>query len=211
MIIAFDLNGTLTDLRALTGDDRGRVLFDRALLLAMADTLSGTVLPFSEYVRAVLERDAPAVADSAMSRFATLPAQPGAAEALKVLRDAGLQTAVVTNSTTAAAEATLVAAGLRGLVNTVVGTDGVGAYKPDPRVYRNAERRLDASPDQLCLVAAHAWDVRGARRAGWNAAWVGHTESSLVPSGTRLSAAGATLPQVARALARRCRREHGCR
>ncbi len=111
MIVCFDLNGTLTDVRALTGDDRGLIVFDRALMLAMADTLSGAVRPLPEYFREVLERDLPELAEAAMERLPRLPAQPEAADALQVLRDAGHRVAVVTNSAREAAEASLEAAG----------------------------------------------------------------------------------------------------
>jgi len=199
--VCFDLNGTLTDPRALTGDDRGPEILDDAVLLAMADTLSGGIRPFPEYLRAALDRAVPELADRAMERLAQLPAQPDAAEALALLRDAGHRIAVVTNSAREAGERSLAAAGLSELVETVIGADGAGAYKPDPRVYAHAARELGAPPAELCLVAAHAWDVLGAMRAGWQGAWAGHRERRLLSLVPTPLAAGATLLEVARQLA----------
>lgn len=46
------------------------------------------------------------------------------------------------------------------------------AYKPAPEVYLTAARLLDVKPAELMLVAAHPWDLNGAREAGLRTAFV---------------------------------------
>lgn len=46
------------------------------------------------------------------------------------------------------------------------------AYKPAPEVYRTAARLLGLEPADLMMVAAHPWDLEGARRAGLRTAFV---------------------------------------
>jgi 2-haloacid dehalogenase len=46
------------------------------------------------------------------------------------------------------------------------------AYKPAPEVYRTAARLLDVQPGELMMVAAHTWDLQGAREAGLRTAFV---------------------------------------
>ncbi len=46
------------------------------------------------------------------------------------------------------------------------------SYKPDPDVYRLAITNAGCSPDRLLMVAAHAWDLRGAQAMGMRAAYV---------------------------------------
>ena len=46
------------------------------------------------------------------------------------------------------------------------------AYKPDPRAYRTAAALLDLPPEQVLMVAAHSWDLDGARAAGLRTAFV---------------------------------------
>jgi 2-haloacid dehalogenase len=46
------------------------------------------------------------------------------------------------------------------------------AYKPAPEVYRTAAHLLDVDPAELMLVAAHPWDLEGAREAGLRTAFV---------------------------------------
>jgi 2-haloacid dehalogenase len=45
-------------------------------------------------------------------------------------------------------------------------------YKPAPEVYETAARLLGVRPAELMLVAAHPWDLEGARRAGLRTAFV---------------------------------------
>lgn len=207
--IAFDLNGTLLDPAAMLDGEHSelaRAALDDAVLQAMADTLTGEHRPFPEYLRAALERSLRIagieddVLDEAMRRARALPAFADAADALASLASAGYRIAVVTNSAGDAAQTALEAAGLDRLVETVVGADEVGAYKPDPRVYRHAATRLGAQPDGICLVAAHAWDILGALRAGWGAAWVAHREQHLLSTVPEPVVCGADLAQAARLL-----------
>jgi 2-haloacid dehalogenase len=46
------------------------------------------------------------------------------------------------------------------------------AYKPAPEAYRAAARLLAVEPGELMLVAAHPWDLGGARAAGLRSAFV---------------------------------------
>jgi 2-haloacid dehalogenase len=46
------------------------------------------------------------------------------------------------------------------------------AYKPDAAVYQRAAALLDVSPSQILMVAAHKWDLDGARAAGLRTAFV---------------------------------------
>lgn len=47
-----------------------------------------------------------------------------------------------------------------------------GAYKPAPAAYLTAARLLGVSPGELMLVAAHPWDLEGARSAGLRTAYI---------------------------------------
>ncbi|SFI50399.1 haloacid dehalogenase type II [Amycolatopsis regifaucium] len=45
-------------------------------------------------------------------------------------------------------------------------------YKPDPAVYELAVKVSGTSPERLLMVAAHAWDLRGAQAAGLRTAYL---------------------------------------
>ncbi|WP_282846290.1 haloacid dehalogenase type II [Microbacterium oxydans] len=50
--------------------------------------------------------------------------------------------------------------------------DTVEAYKPSPRVYRLAVEEAGGDPERVLMVAAHAWDLRGAAAVGMRTAYV---------------------------------------
>jgi 2-haloacid dehalogenase len=197
--VAFDLNGTLLDPAGVVPGEPelGRRALMDAVVLAMATTVVGDYCDFSDFVAAALGRRLDGAAlEAAVERASTLPPFPDAERALGRLADAGLRIAVVTNSATEAAGAALRAAGLGDAVEAVVGTDAAGAFKPDLRVYRAAETRLAAGGDEICLVAAHAWDLLGGSHAGWRTAWVGHLEGRLTAT---IPAPDVTAPTLERA------------
>jgi 2-haloacid dehalogenase len=105
------------------------------------------------------------------------------AKNLQRLRDAGLKLAVLTNSTASAAEAQLSFAGLRDQFGEVISSDEFQCFKPAPDVYRSAARKLGVEPGQLRLVSAHDWDVTGALRAEWAAAFLARPGQVMNPFG----------------------------
>jgi FMN phosphatase YigB (HAD superfamily) len=64
------------------------------------------------------------------------------------------------------ARAQLDHAGLSGPFELVLSADAVRRLKPAPEPYRMAAERLGVAVGEVRLVAAHAWDVAGAARAG---------------------------------------------
>lgn len=164
--VLFDLNGTLLD-----PGDLAPALAD-ALHLAHADGLTGTYRPLPEYLRAALEARSAGGIDAAVARAARMPAFPDAEAAVRTLVGAGLRCGVLTNSAADAGRAALAAAGLGDVLDVVAGSDEAGAHKPDPRPYRLAAERLGLPAGEVCLVAAHWWDVLGAARAGLRTGWV---------------------------------------
>ncbi|TCK21493.1 2-haloacid dehalogenase [Pseudonocardia endophytica] len=61
-------------------------------------------------------------------------------------------------------------AGLRW--HTALSTQAAGSYKPDPAVYRLAIDCAGRPPERMLMVAAHAWDLRGAQGAGMRTAFL---------------------------------------
>jgi 2-haloacid dehalogenase len=61
-------------------------------------------------------------------------------------------------------------AGLRW--HQVLSAEDAHTYKPHPDVYELAITNADVSPDRLLMVAAHAWDLRGAQAKGMRTAHV---------------------------------------
>jgi 2-haloacid dehalogenase len=54
----------------------------------------------------------------------------------------------------------------------VISVEQAGVFKPHPAVYRTAARILDKAPAEIMMVAAHSFDITGARACGFRAAYV---------------------------------------
>jgi 2-haloacid dehalogenase len=147
--LLFDLNGTLLD----PGDKKEQL--EQAVTLAMAETLMGVYRPFSDFI---LEAPEPELFDDV-------------AEGLDLLA-ARFRLAVLTNSSGDEAHERLTATGIAERFEFVAGTDEVEAFKPDPSVYQLGIERTGAHPDDITLVAAHAWDLLGAAHAGMHTAYI---------------------------------------
>lgn len=196
--IVFDLNGTLLDpagisaaLPAPCDDERTGVgLLDETVQQAMVDTFAGQYRPFTEYLGASVRRrlrlagfdDVEPHVRAAVAAAGRLPAFPEVAGALEALSAAGLRIATITNSTTESAESGLQAAGIRDYFAVVTGSDHPRAYKPAPEVYRTGLDRIGTEASRACMVAAHSWDLHGAKSVGMRTAWVGRKERVLLDS-----------------------------
>jgi len=137
-----------------------------------------------------------------MGLLGSMPAFIDAPAALEALRGVGLQLGVLTQSSPEAADAVLRFAGLRDRLELVVSAADAGAFKPDPRPYRLAVERTGAAPDEVALVAAHWWDVAGAKRAGLRTGWVARRDIVLPASVPEPDVRGRDLAEVAEGIAK---------
>lgn len=54
----------------------------------------------------------------------------------------------------------------------IISVEEAGVFKPHPAVYRTAARLLDVDPSEVMMVAAHSFDIMGARACGFRGAYV---------------------------------------
>jgi 2-haloacid dehalogenase len=102
------------------------------------------------------------------SKLTELTAAPGLAECFTTISRSGGKIIIVTNGSKGTTEGYAEKAGLRDMVHDVVSCDEVGLAKPHREVYDAALRacsEADAEGERW-FVAAHAWDVCAARKAG---------------------------------------------
>jgi 2-haloacid dehalogenase len=111
-----------------------------------------------------------------LAGFAELPAQPDAEPAMRRLAGAGIRIACLTNGSAEATSAFVARAGLELYVEKVISTAEVRSWKPPPRVYHDAAQVLGLPAQEVALVAVHAWDCHGAKRAGLTTGWASRLE-----------------------------------
>ena len=68
----------------------------------------------------------------------------------------------------------------------ILSAETVSQFKPHPSVYRFAAKKLNLEPQQIMMVAAHSFDILGARHSGFRGAYVNrydlpYDESDFVP------------------------------
>lgn len=188
-VVLFDVLETLIDLDPLAArlEEVGQPAhilqpwFLRFQRDAMALTLAGDKAPFEPLARESLrtetkltlsERDIEYVVEG----FATLPTFDDAAPALKKISEAGASVGCLTVNSPEKTRQFLKGAGLAGFVDHVVTAQEAGIWKPHPDIYRFAAKCLDTPIERLALVAVHAWDCHGAKRAGALAGWCSRLE-----------------------------------
>jgi 2-haloacid dehalogenase len=212
-VCVFDVNETLLDLGALDphfervfGEASARqAWFGQFLALWLTEMLTGEYTNFGTIGGGALEmvakRQGVDLSDEDKQRILgdmqELPPHPEVEDALGRLRDAGIRLAALTNSTQQVADAQIDNSGLRDYFEQVLSADTVQRLKPAPEPYRMAAESLGVEVGQVRLVAAHAWDVVGAMRAGCAAAFVARPGMVLNPLAARPDVVGADLREVA--------------
>ncbi len=192
LVVVFDVNETLSDLRPLGRRfaDVGappqllRVWFAGVLRDGFALTAAGASEPFAvlaaEGLRGVLhglslDRDVDAAIDHVMAGFAGLGVHPDVPDGLRALRAAGCRLVTLSNGATEVAERLLTGAGVRAEFERLLSVEDAGVWKPARAAYVYAARVCGVDAADMMLVAVHPWDIDGARRAGLQAAWVDRT------------------------------------
>src|SRR5437667_10972133 len=122
---------------------------------------------------------------SILQGMLTLPAHPDVRDGLQTMRDAGLRLLTLTNYAPAAVQQQLANAGLTPFFERSFSVDAVRRFKPAAEAYRSVADSLGLPIDRLRLVAAHAWDIVGALRAGCVAAFVARPGKVLYPLGPK--------------------------
>ncbi len=191
-VVAFDAVGTLFPLDPLASRLHDAGLregaldewFARFLRDAFALDTAGTYVPFRDVARAALEvmlaeqgQDR-RHAENVLEGLAELPARSDLRPAFERLRSSGLRIVALTNGSSETTARLFARAGLDGFVERIISIDEVRHWKPDRQVYLYAARVIGTAPRTLALVAAHAWDILGASRAGLTTATRSPTSST---------------------------------
>jgi 2-haloacid dehalogenase len=221
--LVFDVNETLLDLSALDGPfaevfdvsanratEIREAWFAELLHQALVTIVTGPYVNFSVLARSALrviaERVPESLADGGvvqvMGAVTKLPPHDDVTQALDRLAEAGFRLAALSNGAPKALAAQMEHAGLADRFEQIASAEDAGRLKPAPEPYRWMARELDVPPEDLCMVAAHAWDTTGALRAGLQAAFVARPGKVLSDADAKPQFTGASLTDIADTLIR---------
>jgi 2-haloacid dehalogenase len=184
--VAFDVIGTMFSLERVRHEITSRGAPPHALDLWFVESLrdyfsishSGAYEPLANVLRATLPRSFATAGVNASEEdvaaitgaFRELEPVDGVGEACDEFIEAGWRLVTLTNGSEELTGALLERAGLTRHFSAMLSCDSIRISKPHPDVYAMARKEATGS---LWLLASHAWDVAGAKRAGLRAAFVG--------------------------------------
>lgn len=110
------------------------------------------------------------IKEQAVRAWHTQRAWPDVADALQKLKEQGLEIFVHANGTTRLQLDLVRASNLR--FDMLFSSELLGCYKPAPENYRKVLELLQLRADECVMVAAHAYDLRGAKAVGLKTVYV---------------------------------------
>lgn len=185
----FDAYGTLFDVHAATrhhaaelGPQSGEISLvwrNKQLQYTWLRSLMGRYVDFWQITADALDYaldehgvDAPETRQKLLDAYLQLDTYEEVNAVLTELKGMGLKRAILSNGSPHMLESVVNAAGLDDLLDEVLSVDGLGVFKPDPRVYQLAVDGLGVAADEIIFQSSNAWDAVGAASFGFQVAWV---------------------------------------
>ncbi len=198
-VIFFDVNETLLDLTAMRSSV-GEALSGRIDLLplwfstmlhhSLVDSTTGRFHTFGEIGVASLlmvaeiegiELTKERAKKAIVTPLRSLPPHPDVRDGLQALKDKDYKLVSLTNSSNQGVYTQFKNADLLSYFDERLSVEDINLYKPDIRTYEWAIEQMGIAAEDAMLVAAHGWDIAGAKQAGWQAAFVARPGKVLYP------------------------------
>ena len=198
-VIVFDVNETLLDLeqmqssvaKALDGNTQLLPLwFSTMLHHSLVDTVSGNYHDFGQIgvasLRMVAKNNNIAITNeqaktAIVTPLLTLPPHKDVKEGLAKLKAQGYKLVSLTNSSNKGVKAQFESAGLMSFFDARYSIEDIKIYKPDLRAYEWVLTKLNVKANEAMMVAAHGWDVAGAKEAGLQTTFIARPGKTLYP------------------------------
>ena len=113
-----------------------------------------------------------ALRERLLALYWELQAYAEVAEMLHTLKNAGLNTAILSNGSPDMLDGAVQSAGIADVLDDSLSVQAVGIFKPDSRVYDLVGQRFDCAKEEVLFVSSNGWDVASATGYGFTTAWV---------------------------------------
>jgi len=198
-VLFFDVNETLLELTALkksvTAVLNGReelvpLWFSTLLHYSLVENVTGDYRGFSEIGVAALQMVAAGndititkeqAEDAVVKPFKSLQPYKEVKQALKSLKNQGFKIVALTNSSNAGLAEKLAFAGIKDSFDTLLSCETVGAFKPSLEVYNWALSKMNIQAEDAMMIAAHGWDITGAKKAGMQTTFINRPGKQMYP------------------------------
>ena len=185
----FDAYGTLFDVHSAVGAHKARLGKDADQVSLMWRTkqleytwLRSLMRDFADFWQVTGDAldyalDAHDITDDAlrgdlMDAYLELKTYDEVLPVLTKLKQAGYNTAVLSNGATGMLESANRSAGIDKVLDSSLSVDTLRIFKPDPQVYELVTKEFDIEPEQVLFQSSNAWDAAGAAAFGFKVLWV---------------------------------------
>ena len=107
-----------------------------------------------------------------MDAYLSLKTFPDVPPGLRELSSAGYKLAILSNGSPQMLQEVTTNAGIAEFFAHVISVDEIKIYKPSPRVYQLASKKLGTTPETTGFVSSNSWDVTGATSFGFTTFWI---------------------------------------
>lgn len=114
----------------------------------------------------------PALRERLLALYWELQAFPEVPAMLRRLKDAGLNTAILSNGSPEMLNGAVNSAGISDVLDALLSVESVGIFKPDARVYDLVGQHFGCAKDEVLFVSSNGWDAGAATGYGFTTAWV---------------------------------------
>jgi 2-haloacid dehalogenase len=115
-------------------------------------------------------------------KYLDLDPYPEVKDTLSKLKDlSGYKLAILSNGSSAMLSALVRNSGLDAYLDAAISVDGARKFKPHPDCYALVEKALGLKNDEVMFVSSNGFDVTGAKRFGFDVAWIRRGGAAGVP------------------------------
>ncbi len=107
-----------------------------------------------------------------LTLYMELDPYPEVKRVLRTLREAEVQTAILSNGSPSMLASAVGSAGIESLLDEVISVEDVGVFKPYPSVYKLVQSRLGVAPAEVAYQSSNGWDACAAAAFGFQAIWI---------------------------------------
>ncbi len=113
-----------------------------------------------------------ALRERLLALYWELQAYPEVPEMLHTLKNAGLNTAILSNGSPDMLDGAVQSAGIADVLDDNLSVQSVGVFKPASKVYDLVGQRFGCAKDEVLFVSSNGWDAAAATGYGFVTAWV---------------------------------------
>src|SRR5215472_10874826 len=114
----------------------------------------------------------PAKRKQLLEAYLSLKTFPDVLAGLKELSAAGYKLAILSNGAPRMVQEVTKNAKIEQFLAHIISVDELKIYKPNPRVYQLASKRLGTAPEATGFVSSNSWDIAGAASFGLTTFWI---------------------------------------